>query len=365
MGFIAAGYSPVFSNDISKDALGTYASAVRMIKTSHPLAIPDDHRIVCGDISLIDCLPPINSVDIVIGGPPCQGFSVAGKMNPEDPRSLHVFHFLDIVKSLNPVAFVMENVKALACNKRWESTIKQILRRAEELGYTTTLNVLNAADFGVPQTRERMVLVGVRQKTQCPVIAPPIDGHRVTVREALRSLPPYGSKGNDQFCSVKVRAAKKPVLRKSPWAGMMFNGQGRPINLEAPAPTLPASMGGNRTPIIDQGSLDDEALTPWSVTYHEHLVSGGTPVEEIPDRMRRLTIEEAAALQSFPHDMPWSGCQSARFRQIGNAVPPRLAFAVASALAEHLQLPVNPIPSLLDSLASEDEASLGDSLATE
>ena len=111
-----------------------------------------------------------------------------------------------------------------------------------------------------------------------------------------------------------------------------FNGQGRPLDLDKPSSTLPASMGGNRTPIIDQEQLDSGA-EPWIREYHSRLMRGRPPLKKVPKRLRRLTVDEAAAIQTFPHDLEWAGPQSAQFRQIGNAVPPILAKAVATSLA--------------------------------
>jgi DNA (cytosine-5)-methyltransferase 1 len=112
---------------------------------------------------------------------------------------------------------------------------------------------------------------------------------------------------------------------------MLFNGQGRPLNLDAPAATLPATMGGNRTPIIDQHQLEQGGES-WVIGYHSHLWSGGAPCTAIPRRLRRLTVEEAAAIQTFPPEMRWHGHLSQQFRQIGNAVPPALAYHVALAV---------------------------------
>jgi DNA (cytosine-5)-methyltransferase 1 len=109
------------------------------------------------------------------------------------------------------------------------------------------------------------------------------------------------------------------------------------MDLDRPAPTLPASMGGNKTPIIDQHQLDSGA-EPWVVEYHAHLWRGGEPWKQAPPRLRRITVEEAAAIQTFPAGMTWAGSQSARYRQIGNAVPPELAYRVALALRESLAL---------------------------
>jgi DNA (cytosine-5)-methyltransferase 1 len=139
------------------------------------------------------------------------------------------------------------------------------------------------------------------------------------------------------MCPARVTTARKPVLRRSPYAGMLFNGQGRPLNLDAPAPTLPATMGGNRTPIIDQEQLDDGS-DPWVVDYHHRLWhERKKPLRRVPSRLRRLTTEEAAAIQTFPLDMKWEGTLSQQFRQIGNAVPPTLAYHVAAAIRHALQ----------------------------
>lgn len=333
LGFVAAGFTPVFANDINADAMATYAAAMSMI--AERTGIPFDHEIVTGDIRQVEKLPARGCAELVIGGPPCQGFSVAGKMDPNDPRSRHVFDFLAMVERVEPRAFVMENVKALARNKRWAGTIADIRSQAEKIGYKTYLEVLNSADYGVPQTRERMFLVGFRDSgVEYEYPAPTVREH-VGVAQALRSLPAVGQPGNDQTCKAKVTAAKEPILRQSPFAGMLFNGQGRPMDMNRPAPTLPASMGGNRTPIVDQETLETGAKQ-WVETYHDLLMDGGKVVTTIPSRLRRITVQEAAAIQSFPKDVPWCGSQSSRYRQIGNAVPPKLAYAIAESIAEAL-----------------------------
>lgn len=103
------------------------------------------------------------------------------------------------------------------------------------------------------------------------------------------------------------------------------------MDLNLPAPTLQASMGGNRTPIVDQLELNERSEA-WVIGYHRRLVSGGAPLKRVPRRLRRLTVQKATAIQTFPRDIEWAGSQSSQFRQIGNAVPPRLAEAVARSL---------------------------------
>lgn len=347
LGFIAAGFTPVFANDINADAMKTYSATMDAI--SKKTGVPMNHRIVTGDIREIKTLPEKNSAELVIGGPPCQGFSVAGKMGPDDPRSRHVFDFLGMVKRVQPQAFVMENVKALAKNKRWASTIADIREKAEGIGYKTLLEVLNSADYGVPQTRERMFLIGVKNHNIKFEYPEPTVKEWVSVADALRKLPSLGEPGNNQTCKAKVTIAKSPVLRSSPFAGMLFNGQGRPMDMDRPAPTLPASMGGNRTPIVDQKTLES-GEPQWIEQYHSSLRNGSPVVDSVPSRLRRISVQEAAVIQSFPEDMPWHGSQCSRYRQIGNAVPPKMAYAVAQSIASALGMETEGDPSLLDRL---------------
>ena len=343
MGFAGAGFYPVWSNEKDKNAAATYSAYFKR-HLGHEATPGDilDKTLRAGLRSRVDAL---EGVELVIGGPPCQGFSVAGKMDPNDPRSKHVYEFLKVVDEVKPRAFVMENVMALARNRRWSGLIADLEAKARELRYSTLLVQETASNFGVAQNRERMFLIGIKGVDPLRPIrvteeSPP------TVRSVLETLPSYGSEGNDTKCVARITLPRTPVLRRSAFAGMLFNGQGRPLNLEAPAPTLPASMGGNRTPIIDQATLDDSGRDQWIVGYHRYLWDAHRGINRspedalrygaAPDRLRRLTVEEAATLQSFPDDVEWHGRTGSQFKQIGNAVPPRLAFHVATALRRAL-----------------------------
>ncbi|SMX72969.1 DNA (cytosine-5)-methyltransferase 1 [Brevibacterium antiquum CNRZ 918] len=345
LGFALAGFTPVFANDIDAVALDSYTAWMEQARSRLPHLAHAEHRIVDGDIKSVPDLPEAGDAEIVIGGPPCQGFSVAGKMNPNDPRSRQVWNFLAVVNRIKPIAFVMENVQALATNRRWAGLREELLRESEGLGYSTSLHVLNASHFGAPQARLRMFLIGVRKPLPAmPSPRPTTADSQPTLRTALQQLPAWGQPGNDTLCTARVTPAKSPVLRRSPFAGMLFNGQGRPMDLERPAPTLPASMGGNRTPIIDQQQLSTGAES-WVSSYHRQLWDGGPVATSVPERMRRITVEEAASIQTFPTRMEWRGPQSSKYRQIGNAVPPILAYHVAAALRSWLGFPSAETPT--------------------
>lgn len=320
LGFTRAGFDVQWAIDSDAFAVRTYNTNL----APHALR---------GDVLATD--PPDLQPDLVIGGPPCQGFSVIGRMDPGDPRSRHVDHFMDVVEKFEPRAFVMENVKALGANARWEHVRRRLLRRASKLGYEYRLSILNARDYGVPQSRERMFLVGLLDgdpdvPATTTADAPP------TVRETLALLPRFGAPGNDGLCAARVIPARNPIMRPTAYRGsLLFNGSGRPLQLDAPAKTLPASMSGNATPILDQDEIDHGAA-PWVVQYHQRLRRGGRPLRRAPRRLRRITVQEAAALQTFPQGWEFVGPRNAQYRQIGNAVPPNLAEAVARSVYDAL-----------------------------
>jgi DNA (cytosine-5)-methyltransferase 1 len=320
-GFIRAGFDVVWANEIDPTACETYRANI------------GDH-IVCRDV--LETAPPPGPAEVVIGGPPCQGFSVIGKMDRDDPLSRHVFQFLNTVEAVGAEAFVLENVKALGANPRWASVREALVQRAQDMGFEVELFLLNAAHYRVPQARERMFLVGVRGAAPLRPRAVTVT-RPLTVREAISKLPNFGDPGNDGIIGARVVPAAKPVMRPTPFKGsLLFNGSGRPLHLDSPSKTLPASMGGNATPIIDQDELDHGA-EPWVVSYHQRLMAGKPPLKRAPARLRRLTVQEAAALQSFPVDWTFAGARGAQLRQLGNAVPPNFAFSVARAVRSTLE----------------------------
>ncbi len=162
-----------------------------------------------------------------------------------------------------------------------------------------------------------------------------------TVREILQSLGKAGTDQNPDTCTAKIIFATHPIMRKSPYAGMYFNGQGRPIDVDGYANTLPASMGGgeNKTPFVDEDYLYGDASSDWIVDYHKGLMNGTIVPEskEAPKRLRRITLKEATRIQSFPDDYVFCGNKGVIYTQIGNAVPCKMAEAVARAVVTYLE----------------------------
>ncbi len=328
VGFARAGIQVVGANAIDRDACLTYAA-----NHSGVMLQPGDLN------QQLNTMRQFEGVDLVFGGPPCQGFSVAGKMDPDDPRSQLLWAFMRVVALTQPRAFVCENVKALAVLDKWAGMRQRLFRLADDLGYSYKLVVLNAADFGVPQSRERMFLMGFRDVAGIDDLALQFERYKIaapTVRDILLPLGVAGSTTNQRVCNAKVTIARNPVMRRSPYAGMLFNGQGRPLNPDGYSCALHASMGGNKTPMIDQDHcyFGQDSWVEW---YHGHLMAGGAPLATAPKRLRRLTIDEAIRIQTFPPDYQFMGSQSSIYRQIGNAVPCDLAQVVATVVANCLK----------------------------
>jgi DNA (cytosine-5)-methyltransferase 1 len=286
---------------------------------SHKANFPQVEHI-CSDVRTID-FKRFSGIDLVAGGPPCQPFSVSGKrLGSEDARDM-VPEFIRAVQEARPKAFLMENVAGLA-GTQFNHYLDTQITKLKSLGYFVFTSVLNAANFGVPQNRQRLFLIGIRYGRTASAFAFPKPTHgpnapqkHLTAREALTNAP------IDVPNNAKVVYCKNPVLRASPFAGMMFNGKGRPINLDGLSHTIPASAGGNRTHIIDPTGIINH--------YHAELLSGRGPRVGQLDDVRRLTVRESARVQSFPDEFQFLGRQSSRYSQVGNAVPPKLACAVA------------------------------------
>ena len=330
VGFTTAGVNVVWANELDQDAAATYQK-----NNSDAVLQQGDIKTMKSELSKMG----EKTIDLVFGGPPCQGFSVAGKMDPDDERSKLIWEFLDVVRILKPSVFVMENVKALGELQRWQAIRERIVQSASDMGYTCFYRVLNAADFGVPQKRERVFFIGfmTTEKDVSSVFETEIANQvrpRIKLRDCFSKLPPAGTEGNPITCTAKISLATSPVMRKSPYAGMLFNGMGRPLDLDNQANTLPASMGGNKTPILDELLLANPNAESWILDYHSKLSDRsaiGTK-HEVPRHIRRITTVEAAAIQTFPNDYEFVGEKSSIYRQIGNAVPCNLAAAVAKAV---------------------------------
>lgn len=239
--------------------------------------------------------------NVLVAGPPCQPFSVTGQnRGPTDPRN-GLPTFLAAVKRTRPAVAVLENVPALKL--RHEDYFAGLIRKMKRLGYSVDSQILNAADFGVPQNRRRLFVVAHRGGFEFP--RPTHAGDPVTVRQALGSmvgrLPVSAALLSRRTLTYVARYEKKCQCRK-------------PRDLDV---TLPSR------------TLTCRNLAAWT---------GDMVRLKMPNGQRRLlTVREAARLQSFPDWFRFEGSQTSKLRQIGNAVPPLLAKVVAVAVMACLE----------------------------
>ncbi len=313
IGLEQAGFEIVAGAEWDRDACETFAKA-------HPAA-----DVIEGNVNAIDFRRWRGKVEVVVGGPPCQPWSSGGKrLGVDDPRDGWPA-FLHALREIRPRAFVAENVAGFAAGVR-KAHFEALVAELRALRFRVATQVLNAADYGVPQRRWRMLIVGVRGGDfafPAPRFGP---GRDRPWREAGEVIGPEPvGVANPSI----VTYARCPDIRPNPYDGHVYNGGGRPIDLSRPAPTLLASMGGNKTPWVDTVGIVPR--------YHAHLASGGAPRAGRVPGARRITVDEAALLQTFPPGMHFAGARSSCYRQIGNAVPPLLAQEVGAALVELLR----------------------------
>ncbi len=305
MGLVEAGFDAVAAVEANADACATY-------RARHPGA-----KLYEQDVATVDFATMKGHVAVVAGGPPCQPFSVGGKrLAAGDPRD-GVPQFVRAVSEIRPPAFLMENVAGLATRSAY---LAGVVGELAALGYTVDWRVIEAAGFAVPQLRRRLFVVGTKGGGFC---FPAAQGPPVPAGSVVDPDHPLG-----QPNTSLVTYARNPSLRPGPYHGHLWNGGGRPIDLRRPAPTMLASMGGNKTPWVDT-----LGVVP---TYHAHLLAGGPARHGRVPGARRITVEEAALLQGFPAGTTFCGPRSSQYRQVGNAVPPPLARAVGTALREVL-----------------------------
>ena len=284
-GFIKAGHQILWANDLYRDAVETYQKNI-------------GNHIVCEDISKIST-SDIPDCDIVIGGFPCQGFSVANtKRHVDDERNVLYKQLLRVIRDKNPKFFLAENVKGILSIGKGK-VFQMILDDFQSIGYNVQYRVLNAADYGVPQTRLRVIIVGVRKDVhfeyKYPSPTNSKDGANglprwVSVSDALKDIPDPdlpNNLPNHNYSKYKLS----------------FNGYigHRPLNPDMPAPTVTARG-------------DDK---------------GGVVILPHPTAAHRMSCRELATIQSFPLDYEFQGNRSSVYRQIGNAVPVLLGYAVA------------------------------------
>ena len=326
LGFEMAGFNVELAIDNWEDALITYRHNHHGCKTLNADLLHFDPKEV-------ENLYGIHEVSVIIGGPPCQGFSVAGKRIIDDDRNKLYKSFVKFVAHFRPKAFVMENVpNILSIGK---GAVKDaIIRDFSELGYAISYKVLTASDYGVPQNRRRAIFVGLYNK-EYPFPSPNVD-KRVTTWEALSDLP-EDSVDDGSAYPVAALSDYQELMRKG--ADGLYNHQitvhtSETQRIIAMVPDggnykcLPEEMWSLRKVHIAWTRMNSQKPCFTIDTGHRHHFHYS--YNRIP------TVRESARIQSFPDNFVFLGSKTSQYKQVGNAVPPLMAKAIAKQLKNHI-----------------------------
>lgn len=293
-----------------------------------------------------------SDIDIVVGGPPCQAYSTVGKRLLDDPRGKLFQEYYRILKELNPKLFVFENVKGLLSMKNG-GLVNEIISLFESLGYSVQWKLLNAADYGTPQIRERVIIVGNRMGKEFYYPEPT---HGIQQEYSLfgPALKPYVTLGEAIGDLTVIESGEEGLV----YSCEPQNDYQRLMRENAPEQIMDHSCGTNNPKLIalmkalpDGGSPADlpEEMRPksgfgntycrlwWdkpSTTITRNLGCPSSSRCIHPKSARPLTTREGARLQSFPDSYQFYGPRSDRNLQIGNAVPPLLSIAIVSSIKE-------------------------------
>jgi DNA (cytosine-5)-methyltransferase 1 len=369
LGFKRAGFNIIWANDFDKDSVKTYKKNI-------------GNHIVLGDITAISSDEIPSNFDVLLGGFPCQGFSVANiKRSMKDKRNYLYLEMLRILKDKKPKFFVAENVKGILSLEKGE-VIKMILEDFKKIGYQVDYKLLIASDYGIPQHRERVIIIGNRIGKQNP-FPKPSDGRKISTKEAVEHLANVRTRdkpfllGNkmiynhvartnvsDKFWARKHKVNQfdicdylKKWRKDSGWstkkideyfgyahtAGHWF----RKDNNSGSIPN-PEDWIGLKKLLKFDDTYDKQVteLEEKTIVFEQSLrinnweepsdTITATGPEIHPNKKRRMSVRECAILQTFPDDFIFEGAIGSMYKQIGNAVPVELAYKIASNIYNYV-----------------------------
>lgn len=294
LGLTQAGHKVLWANDFDADSCDTYRTNI-------------GNHIICGDIKSIET-NEIPDADVLVGGFPCQGFSVANKFrSPDDSRNDLYVEMLKILKAKKPKWFIAENVSGIL-SLDGGNVFNMILEDFENAGYRVVHKLVNMADFGVPQIRKRVIILGTRADLP--------GNHNLVHPEPTHSrlpslfLQPWVTSGEAmlEFAKHDVKHDSQSAYK---FVERNFTGH-RKTDPEKPSPTILARGNGK----------------------------GGVNATPHPLENRRMSVMESAFIQSFPLDFVFKGSMTSQYRQIGNAIPPKYGLLLGEKLAALSELAI-------------------------
>lgn len=408
LGFEYAGFFIPVAVDNNRQAVYTYAqnhgakiidtkTSVKDLEPGQSIIVFGDIRDVTGDFILALCekIAGTRQIDVLIGGPSCQSWSVAGNLlGDKDERGRMIYEYLRLLKEISPQAFIFENVKGII-SKKFIATFKNLVSEFEKLGYCVSYRLLNSFDYGVAQTRERVIVAGLKNREY--TFPPPLP-YKLVLRDVIGDLPEpqvyrkdapenafysvpskiLGFKGEkivfgDQVeltsREIGIRVIKEGLVRNPRKCGFKnhlyfdnisassFESSNRPIFIEKPSPTITAHsrcthilfnhqakdfgfssryLSRNR-----QRQWDEAGFTVVGDGRQQalHPEPANFDIKNMKEGMpvpRRLTVRECLRIQGFPDWFVVYGSLSAQYMQVGNAVPVILSYCLARQLGKQL-----------------------------
>lgn len=343
-GFKKNNYDIIWAIDNNKSAVETYKYNI-------------GNHIICEDINNVD-VATIPKCDIVIGGPPCQSFSLAGKRNTEDERGVLVWTYLKIIKKLKPKAFLFENVTGLlsAKNSNNELIFNNLNIEFKKIGYSISYKVINAADYGIPQLRKRVIIVGFRGKSNFEFPKPThsdIDNNKmkyVSVSDALDDLPNPTADGNFKSYKKSPKNNYQKLMQSNSLHSEHFIPKMSKLDeiiVKSVKPggnymDIPKSINSIRIKRLQKegghttcyGRMDPKKPS-YTINTYFNRPNVGCNIHYKENRL--ITIREAMRLQSFPDDYKLIATSKQEKNYIvGNAVPPMLSYILAKELKRYV-----------------------------
>ena len=335
LGFEKKGFEVVLANEYDASIAASY------------IANHKNTKMIVGDITSLDLEDTFGKmagkVDVVIGGPPCQGFSQKGQRKTiHDERNFLFKYYVSVVELVKPKYFVMENVPNLltAEGGYFRHEIEELFNK---LGYSLEYGVLNASDYGVPQNRRRAVIIG-KLGGYAPKLPIP-QGNKVTIWDAISDLAylESGEGSEEQEYKFPAESDYEKMLRAD--SSILFNHiatKHSPLALERLA-LIPPNAGREVLPeehltkSIYSGTWTRMKKDEISVTITTRFDTPSSGKFTHPFLNRAITVREAARIQSFPDDFHFVGNKGSQMKQVGNAVPPLLAAAIAEVIMNDIK----------------------------
>lgn len=334
-GFMDAGYDVLLGIDNNIPALESF-------KANHDGAIAMNGDLFQGSTILeMAHLTDNKNIDLIIGGPPCQGFSLTGKRDENDERNTLFGAMVNAVGFFQPQAFVLENVPGLATLYKGKAK-ESIIEEFTELGYTVSYKILYAPDYGVPQIRKRLFIVGLRngKKFEFPEPVRTSDNY-VTCEDAIGDLHDFEQDLGKEISYYihKPKSDYQKKIRRN--AKYLYNHVGTKHTPEVISVISQVPEGGNHKdlpPGVGSSRRFNEAWTRYHSKKPSKTIDTGHRNHFHYEYCRVPTVRENARLQSFPDDFQFFGNKTEQYKQVGNAVPPLLGYHLGLQLKKYLDI---------------------------